>query len=464
MIKVTLNEKPSKDILVGEICTIKVKNAEEIIQPSECCINVTYTEEIKIYSYMLKIRKAIQIAKERRFNFVNVNFDNVYIETEENVTKDHFLKILVEQLSIAGYKFESYLTKKQALQTINVVASVNEKQKKIFHDAFLNGYAVNIGRELGNIPAGDLGPERLASMVKQEATGEKDVEVTVLSEEEAKKAGMHMYLSVGQGTHRKSQFIILNYKGGKKNERPVAVVGKGVCFDSGGINLKPYGSMIEEMHRDMTGAAVAISTFFAVVKRKIAKNVVAIIPAVENAISDKATHPGDIVKASDGSSVWVGNTDAEGRLILGDALTYVKKFNPKYVFDIATLTGAAMVCLGHHASAYFTEWDDLAQDIEANGKSTLTPVWRMPLWNQYYNDMKSDIADIGNISTLPRGAGGTCTAAAFLWHFTKSYKELDIKWAHFDILPRMVSSAQDNLDKGSLAEPLLLLVDFIENK
>jgi len=263
-----------------------------------------------------------------------------------------------------------------------------------------------------------------------------------------KKLGMGSLLSVSRGSIEPAKLITLEYSGGRKGSKPVVLVGKGVTFDSGGISLKP-GAAMDEMKFDMCGAASVLGTLQACAEMKIPLNVVGVIPTTENLPSDKATKPGDIVTSMSGQTIEVLNTDAEGRLILCDALTYCKKFKPEVVVDIATLTGACVVALGHYTAAVLSNNDELAEELLAAGQTAVDRAWQMPLWDVYQSDLDSNFADIANIG----GRAGTITAACFLSRFTRDYR-----WAHLDIAGVAWKSGKE---KGSTGRPVPLLTQFL---
>jgi leucyl aminopeptidase len=251
----------------------------------------------------------------------------------------------------------------------------------------------------------------------------------------------------------------MEYKGGKG--APVVLVGKGITFDTGGINIKSE-SGIGDMHMDMSGGAAVIAAVAAAARLKVKRHVIGIIPAAENMPSGGALRPHDVLYSLSGKTIEVGNTDAEGRLILADALTYAKRFKPAAVIDVATLTGAAMVALGLHASGLMTKDDALADALLALGEESGDYLWRLPLWDEYEDGLKSDIADMNNVPGSGPGSryGGATNGAIFLWQFAK---EIGAPWAHLDIAPRMTNTPGDELSKGAAGTPVRLLVRFLES-
>jgi len=263
---------------------------------------------------------------------------------------------------------------------------------------------------------------------------------------------------VGRGSDEESKFIIMEYFGGAKNEKPIVLVGKGVTFDSGGLNLKPSSSM-NGMNMDMSGGASVIHAMALVAKNKLKKNVIGLIPSVENFVSGKSYRPGDIIRSMSGQTIEILNTDAEGRVILADALTYAQKYNPEIVIDVATLTGAAAVALGERASAIFTDDDELSKKLEEIGEKTGDYVWRLPMWEEYENEIKGSLGDWTNIHNKDSRYGGATYGAIFLKQFIKGYK-----WVHIDMAPRMTSMAGEYLAQGALGTPVRLLYKFIEEQ
>ena len=267
------------------------------------------------------------------------------------------------------------------------------------------------------------------------------------------KLGMGSLLSVGHGSAEPSKLIVIQHKGGKAKAKPHVLVGKGITFDTGGISLKSAGTMYDMIY-DMCGAASVMGAMKTVAEQNLPINIIAVIAAAENMPSDRATRPGDIVTSMSGQTIEVLNTDAEGRLVLCDALTYVDKFDPETVIDVATLTGACVVALGSHASALYANDDKLAQDITEAGEDSLDRVWRMPLWDEYQPQINSAFADMANIGG-PQA--GSITAACFLSRFTKKYR-----WAHLDIAGSAFKGGTTT--KGSTGRPVGLLVQYLMDR
>jgi leucyl aminopeptidase len=260
---------------------------------------------------------------------------------------------------------------------------------------------------------------------------------------------MNALLSVARGAHQPPKLITLHYRGSRSSEKPVVLVGKGVTFDTGGISLKPAADM-DEMKYDMCGAAGVLGTLKAVARLALPINLTVIVPATENMPGGNASRPGDIVTSMSGQTIEILNTDAEGRLILCDALTYAERFNPEVVIDVATLTGACVVALGHIASGLFASRDSLARDLLDAGEDALDRAWHLPLWDDYQELLKSPFADMGNVGGR---WGGAITAACFLSRFTKKYD-----WAHLDIAGTAWKSGSN---KGATGRPVPLLVHYL---
>jgi leucyl aminopeptidase len=313
-------------------------------------------------------------------------------------------------------------------------------------EAIANG--VNVARECANRPGNVCTPTYLAEQA-QALAKEFGLKVEVLERKDVEKLGMGAFVAVAKGSVEPLKFIVLRYNGGGKTQAPVVLVGKGITFDSGGISIKPSADM-DEMKYDMGGAASVLGTFRAVAQLKPKLNLVGLIPSCENMPSGTATKPGDVVKSLSGQTIEILNTDAEGRLILCDALTYAERFKPAAVVDIATLTGACVIALGHHNSGLFTADDELAAELQQAGREALDPCWRMPLDEEYDEALKTNFADMANVG--PR-AGGAITAAMFLKRFTAKYR-----WAHLDVAG---TAWKSGAAKGSTGRPVPLLTHFV---
>ena len=312
--------------------------------------------------------------------------------------------------------------------------------------AIANG--VELAKNLGNLPGNVCTPSYLADQAEKLAH-DYPIKCEVLERKDMEKLGMGALLAVAQGSRQAPKLIVMRYQGGKRDAAPVVLVGKGITFDSGGISIKPAAEM-DEMKYDMCGAASVLGTMQAVAELKLPINLIGVIPTCENMPDGLAVKPGDIVTSLSGQTIEILNTDAEGRLILCDALTYVERFDPAVVIDIATLTGACVIALGHHASGLFSADDVLAGELEQAGIVAQDRAWRMPLWDDYQSQLDSNFADIGNIGGR---AAGSITAACFLSRFTKKYR-----WAHLDIAGTAWKSGKE---KSGTGRPVPLLTHFL---
>lgn len=308
---------------------------------------------------------------------------------------------------------------------------------------------MNLAKELGNLPGNICTPTYLAEQALLLKKINRKLKVTVLEEAQMKKLSMGALLSVSNGSVEPAKLVTMEYNGGEDDERPVVLVGKGITFDTGGISLKP-GATMDEMKFDMCGAASVLGTMKACCELELPINVVGVIACAENMPDGKATKPGDVVTTMSGQTVEILNTDAEGRLVLCDALTYVDKFDPEVVIDIATLTGACVVALGQIPSGVMSNNDELVKDLIKAGEQTGDRTWQLPLWDEYQSQLDSNFADIANIGG---SWGGTITAACFLSRFTKKYT-----WAHLDIAG--VAWYQGKM-KGSTGRPVPLLTEYL---
>jgi leucyl aminopeptidase len=352
------------------------------------------------------------------------------------------------------YRFDQMKSKpdetKPALNKLTLYVA-NSAETKAAELGLKQGRAIangmNLTKDLGNLPGNVCTPTYLAEQATALAKKHK-LQIQVLERKDMEKLGMWSLLSVANGSRQPPKFIVLQYKKGK-TQKPFVLVGKGITFDTGGISLKPAPEM-DEMKFDMCGAASVLGTMNAVAEMDLAINLVGIIPTTENMPGGAATKPGDIVKSMSGQTIEILNTDAEGRLILCDALTYVERFDPELVIDIATLTGACVIALGHVASGLYSNNNKLAKDLLAAGDYAYDRSWQLPLWDDYQEQLKSNFADLANIGGRP---AGSITAACFLANFTQKYN-----WAHLDIAGTAWKSGKE---KGATGRPVPLLTQFL---
>ena len=308
---------------------------------------------------------------------------------------------------------------------------------------------MDLARDLGNTPPNVCTPTFLADTARKLAKRYSKLDIDVLDESDMRKLGMNSLLSVGHGSEQGSRLIILSYRGGAEDEAPVALVGKGITFDTGGISLKP-GPGMDEMKFDMCGAAGVLGTMATVCALKLPINLIVAVPTAENMPSGRASRPGDIVKSMSGQTIEILNTDAEGRLILCDALTYVRRFDPAVIIDTATLTGACVVALGRHNAGLLANDDALADALLDAGQRSGDKAWRLPMSEEYAEQLRSNFADMANIGGRE---AGTVTAACFLAKFTEG-----VAWAHLDVAgTAWLSGAK----KGATGRPVPILADYL---
>jgi leucyl aminopeptidase len=371
---------------------------------------------------------------------------------------DSYATVREAVLAIEGgvYRFDQCKSKaeppKRPLRQITFITHdrrhLRRMEKACTHGlAIANGSALT--KTLADLPGNICTPTYLAEQARLLARGKRKLKVSVLEEKDMQKLGMGALLSVARGSRQPAKLIVLEYKGGKAGAKPIALVGKGLTFDAGGISIKPAEAM-DEMKYDMCGGATVLGTVAACVEMDLPINVVGVIPSSENLPDGDANKPGDIVTSMSGQTIEVLNTDAEGRLILCDALTYTERFDPAAVIDIATLTGACIVALGNQASGLMANDDRLAEELLHAGEASNDRAWRLPLWDEYQEQLKSNFADMANIGG--RGAGAV-TAACFLARYTESFK-----WAHLDIAGTAWNSGAK---KGATARPVPLLTQFL---
>ena len=360
----------------------------------------------------------------------------------------------------ALYRFEQFKKKDETPRPLARLRFAIEARANVAsaERALAQGLAIAAGvaqaRTLGNLPGNVCTPSHLAETA-QAIAGEYDLECQVLERAEMEALGMGSLLSVAKGSQQAPKLIVAHYRGArssKKNEadeKPLVLIGKGITFDSGGISLKP-GAEMDEMKFDMCGAAGVLGTLKAVAQMQLPINLTVIVPTCENMPSGSSSKPGDIVRSMSGQTIEILNTDAEGRLILCDALTYAERFKPQAVIDVATLTGACVIALGHVASGLFANDDELARALLEAGEAAQDRAWQMPLWDDYQDLLKSNFADMANIGGR---AGGSISAACFLSRFAKKFD-----WAHIDIAG---TAWKSGADKGATGRPVALLAHYL---
>jgi leucyl aminopeptidase len=350
----------------------------------------------------------------------------------------------------SSYVYVATKSKPESRELKKVVIGVADAgaQRQAFQRAKAAALGIEFARELGNLPPNYATPTRLGEEAGKLAKAH-GLKVEVLGPREVAKIGMGSFLGVAKGSAEPLRFITLRYDGGAKGDAPIVLVGKGITFDTGGISIKPSAEM-DEMKYDMGGAASVLGTFRALAELKPRLNVVGLIPSCENMPDGGSYKPGDILTSLSGQTIEVLNTDAEGRLILCDALTYAERFKPRAVIDVATLTGACVVALGGVRSGLFATDDELAGQLLAAGDAALDPCWRMPLDDEYAEGLKTNFADVANVAGR---AGGAVVAAKFLHRFTQNYP-----WAHLDIAG---TAWKGGAAKGSTGRPVGLLLEYL---
>lgn len=430
----------------------------------ELRVGVGKWKDITPRKFITLVRGAIQAAKQNRVEYLALELDaSVFPKLEYGA--EWFASTIAENLLLSAYEFNRYKTAKEKKGKLKEILVCGLHDKQAWQRGLTLATCANLARDIANTPGDDLTPSGLAKAAKEMAKGTK-INVKVLDEKGIKKEGLHALWAVGKGADDMPRFIIMEYWGKGKPRtsdvpgegRPIVLVGKGVTYDTGGLNIKPApaGGM-HEMHMDMSGGASVIAAIVCAAKLGIKKNIVSLIPAAENAVSEKSMRAGDIIKSHLGKTIEVLHTDAEGRLILADGLSYAQKYNPRAVLDVATLTGASLVALGTHASAVMTKDESLQKTLVELGEESGDYVWPLPLWEEYTVPLTQTRADVANIQPGFVRNAGTIEGAAFLSFFAPK-----CPWAHIDIAPRMDSVPNDKLAKGSTGEPVRLLVKFLE--
>jgi len=366
-----------------------------------------------------------------------------------------YTRQLVEWVSADFYQYDETKSKKaDPIKLENIRILLSEDDTELGEGALLDGVAIANGvstaRELGNLPGNICTPSYLAERAEALAEEFDDIQVKVLDEDEMAELGMNSLLAVGRGSAQPSRLIVMEYNGGESGDKPHVLVGKGITFDTGGISLKP-GAGMDEMKFDMCGAASVFGAMETVAEMQLPLNVVGIVAAAENMPGSQATKPGDVVTTMAGKTVEILNTDAEGRLVLCDALTYAGRYEPESVVDIATLTGACIIALGHHATGILANDKDLAGALLDAGDYSADRGWPLPLWDEFQEQLDSNFADIANIGGRP---AGTITAACFLSRFTEEYR-----WAHLDIAG--VAWNSGGKEKGATGRCVPLLSQYL---
>jgi len=410
-------------------------------------------EELKEGQFRTLVKNLISAVKDTKIASLALSLDDIELKGRDFNWK---ARLLAENTVTTLYVFDQMKSKQadpSALTEIILSAPGAEAAvQQALNTGAATGEGMNIARTLGNLPGNICTPVYLAEQAQELGKDFDELTVTILDENQMAELGMNSLLSVAKGSVEAPRLITMEYNGAGSDTKPHVLVGKGVTFDSGGISLKP-GEGMDEMKYDMCGAASVFGTMQVLKQLKPKINVVGVVAAVENMPAGNASKPGDVVTTMSGKTVEILNTDAEGRLVLCDALTYIDKFNPETVVDIATLTGACIIGLGHHASGLLSNDDTLAAELLSAGIDANDKAWQMPLWAEYQQQLDSNFADIANIGGRP---AGTITAACFLSRFTEDYR-----WAHLDIAGTAWHSGKE---KGATGRPVPLLTQYVLSK
>ena len=452
------------DITEGAI-SMRIKNGDFDVESNETIVLYDVpglkTEKLIIVGYgkpkdldIQKYRKACTTVI-RKLQELHVNAADLWLLADEVKDHDYTGKArhLVEAMGDAVYRFDAMKSKKKKPHPINLVLNVTtQTQLKNARQGIRQGKAINTGvalaKDLGNLPGNVCTPSYLAQQARN-LQKKYSIKTRVLGQSQMEKLGMGALLSVSKGSRQPPKLIVMEYRAGPRTKQPIALVGKGLTFDAGGISLKPAAKM-DEMKYDMCGGASVFGALVAAAEMKLPINVIGLIPSSENLPDGAANKPGDIVTALSKKTIEVLNTDAEGRLILCDALTYAERFKPSVVIDIATLTGACVVALGHHTSGLMANDQPLADELMAAGEKSLDRAWQLPLGEDYQSQLDSNFADIANIGGPSAGA---ITAGCFLSRFTEDYK-----WAHLDIAG---TAWRGGKAKGATGRVVPLLSQFL---
>jgi leucyl aminopeptidase len=396
----------------------------------------------------LLARRVTRLALEHRWKTLTIGVQRLDASKAQ---------LLAENMAMANYEFQKFRSAPPegwpSVRQVQVaLPKGTPKVANAFRDGLTVGEAINASRDLSNTPGSHMTPSVLAQAALElgKAAG---VKVSILDLVQMKKLKMGAILGVAQGSVESPKLIVMEYRGGPSKDKPLAFIGKGVTFDSGGLNLKP-SSAIYEMHMDMTGGASVMAAISAIAQLKLPINVVGVVPAVENMPSGSSYRPGDLLTSMSGKVIEVLDTDAEGRIILADGLTYAQKqFNPKMLVDVATLTGAALVALGQRAIALFSNREELETEGRSIGEASGDYAWPLPMWEEYDGDMKGTFGDVANVGKVRWG--GAIQGAVFLKNFVDK-----TPWIHLDIAPTMTAIEGDSLGKGASGTAVRWLVEL----
>ncbi len=451
--------KAKKQISNRFLKIVEPKNIEIFILDDlkkNIIFNLGNEEGVNLRKIRLFARKIILILKEKKIEKSDWFLEDILLS--KRIRKMELVKEIFENIVLANYDFNKYKEKKEKIiKEINIYLLEHNKYKKILKNSLLISSAVNFSRDLINIPGSEMTPKKLAEIARENFRNKNEISLEIFDKKKISKNKFGGIIGVSKGSKEDPRFIIIKYFGKKKNSKfDLSFIGKGVTFDSGGLNIKTGNNMVD-MYMDMAGAGAVLGALKAIVSLKIPLNIVVAIPAVENMPSSESYRPGDLLRTFSGKTIEVLNTDAEGRIILADALSYVeKKFKPKLMVDLATLTGAAIVALGQRAIAVFSNNNKLEGKLKEIGELSGDYIWPMPLWEEYEEEIKGTFGDVKNIGSTRYG--GAIIGAIFLKQFIKK-----IDWVHMDIAPTMSSIESDYLAKGASGTGVRFLVSLAEN-
>ncbi len=413
------------------------------------------SKDWSIKTFIKSITSAYKTANQYHIKSIALAIDDIVTKV---VSAELIGYLTVKTIDALSYQFSDYKTEKVDKPSCNTIQLVTESaaHHKALKDiiSYTKGLVTGIhqAKDLANQPGNICDPDYLAQQAKSLDKQYSTLKTTVKDESELEKMGMGAFVSVSKGSDKPGKLITMNYKPKGATNKPIVLVGKGITFDTGGISLKP-GAGMDEMKFDMGGAASVFGVMKALCELELPVHVIGVVAAAENMPSGHASRPGDVVTTLSGKTVEILNTDAEGRLVLCDALTYVEQFDPDVVIDIATLTGAVIIALGHEATGVMSNNDELAMQLIEAGQQANDRAWQLPIWEEYHDQLKSPVADFTNLGGR---AAGTITAACYLAKFTESYQ-----WAHLDIAGTAWKSGNE---KAATGRPVALLMQFIQNK
>ena len=417
--------------------------ASKMYDNSYYFIGLGNKSELTIQGFEKNLKAALKEINSYKISTISIDLTNLKIKNFDIINAS------IIEIEKSQYSYKGTNTSELKTCAFKISSALNDRQfKKTISESIAVSNGINKARMLGDTPSNICNPTFLAKEAKKLEKIHKSIKVEILDEKQMRSLKMGSLLSVSQGSKQPAKLVIIKYTPIKKKQ-PIVLVGKGITFDTGGISLKPSANM-DEMKYDMSGAGSVIGTMQACAEMNLKNNVIGILACAENMPGSQATRPGDVVTSMSGITIEILNTDAEGRLVLCDALTFCKKYKPRYILDMATLTGACLVGLGKYPSGLFSNSSELSSKIKKSADNTGDRVWELPLYQDYFDEIKTNFADIQNIGGR---YGGAITAAAFLATFTK-----DQKWAHLDIAGTAWEIGQD---KGSTGRPVKLLTDFV---